>query len=332
MPINSPSRRTVLALGAGFAATGFLAAPARAASPWPRDKPVRLVVSAAAGGSLDILARPLAQVMSELSGGRFIVENLGGAAGMIGASNVVKSAPDGYSFLVGGVHHMIMPVAYPNMPYETDKDLLPIGLIATVPNVVLVGKSSPLRSIQDLIAAARSAPHGLNYGTGGRGGLHHLSTEHFKSLTGAPMQAIHYKGSAPAIADLLGGQLDVMFETMPNALGQLRSGALRALAVTSAQRSPQLPDVPTLAEAGVPDLVTNTWYGVFAPAQLPAEIEVGMQALMRRALASEQLQRTWKDYGASVSGPGAQDFKAYTTSELHHWRELSRRVGFKPGD
>lgn len=318
-----------------LAAAAFILPTASfAASPaaWPNERPVRLVVPASAGGSLDTLARPLAQAMSEISGGRFIIENIGGAAGMIGANNVVQAPADGYTFLLGAIHHAILPIAYPKIPYNSSTDLTPISLIATVPNVVLVRQDSPIKSIAELIQAGKTSVNGLNYGTGGKGGLHHLTTEQFAQLTGAKMQAIHYRGSAPAITDLLGGQIDVMFETMPQALGQIRSKALRALAVTSPQRSPALPDTPTLVESGVPDLAVTTWYGILAPANLPADIDKSMQELITKALASDKIREMWKGYGAGVDGPGAKDFKAFFASELKHWADVSQRIGFKPGE
>lgn len=324
-------RRQFLQTGGAVALAAAWQHAALAAPHWPGDRPVRLIVPASAGGSLDTLARPLAQAMATLSGGRFIVENQGGAAGMIGAATVARSAPDGQTLLLGGVHHMIIPIAYSKLPYDTARDLLPVALIASVPNVVLVRKSSPIRTIAELVQAGKASASGLNYGTGGQGGLHHLTSEHFSQLTGTPMQAVHYKGSAPAVADLMGGQIDVMFETMPNALSQVRAGTLRALAVTSAQRSQRLPEVPTLAQAGVPGLVVDTWYGIFSPARLPPGVQIPLQALVRNALAGETLQALWRDYGATVDGPGAQDFQGFVTDQLRHWRELSAQIGFRPG-
>lgn len=328
-----PQRRQLLqalALLPAVSALSF-AAQAQAQEAWPGEKAVRLVVPASAGGSLDTLMRPLAQSMTTLVGGRFVVENQGGAAGMLGASTVARAAPDGHTLLGGGVHHAIIPVAYAKVPYDSARDLNPVALIATVPNVVLVRSASPIKSIADLIKAAKAAPGGLNYGTGGLGGLHHLSTEYFRKITGAPLQAVHYKGSAPAIADLLGGQIDLMFETMPNALSQVRAGTLRALAVTSAQRSDQLPDTPTMAEAGVPGLVVTTWYGMFSPAKLDPAKEKQIKKVIDDALATDALRTVWREYGAKVDGPGAKDFKAFYASELRHWREVSEQIGFKPG-
>ena len=297
---------------------------------WPGERPVRFLVSASAGGSLDTLMRPLAQVINTLSGGKYVVENQGGAAGMLAAAAVVRAEPNGHTLLTGGIHHMILPLAYAKMPYNTARDLNPIALIATVPNVVLVRNDSPIRSIQDLIASAKASPRGLNYGTGGQGSLQHLSTEYFCRLTGAPMQAVHYKGSAPAIADLLGGQIDLMFETMPNALTHVRSTSLRALAVTSSQRSSQLPDTPTLAEAGVPELVVTTWYGIFSPAGIQPQTQAQIKAQLDTALASPALQKVWHDYGAKVDGPGSRDFKAFVQSELQNWARIAKKIDFKP--
>lgn len=325
------SRRHFLqALPALGLAHALPAAAESTATPWPGERAVRVIVPASAGGSLDTLMRPLAQAMTQLSGGKFVVENQGGAAGMLGAATVARAEPDGHTLLAGGVHHMIIPVAYAKVPYDTARDLNPVALIATVPNVVLVRSSSPIKSIAELIAAGKSSAKGLNYGTGGQGGLHHLSAEHFRKITGTPMQAVHYKGSAPAIADLLGGQIDLMFETMPNALSQVRAGTLRALAVTSAERSDQLPDTPTLGEAGVPGLVVTTWYGIFSPARLEPARQAAIKQLIDSALASASLQKVWHEYGARVDGPGARDFRAFTQSELRHWADVSRQIGFKP--
>ncbi len=301
-----------------------------AANDWPGDRPVRLVVPASAGGSLDTLARPLAQAMSELSGGTFVVENRGGAAGMIGAHDIVRSDADGHHFLFGAVHHTILPVVY-DVPYDTATDLLPIGVFATVPNVVLVHKDAPYQTLEELIEYAKTNPGELNYGTGGKGGLHHLTTEAFKGITGTEMEGIHYKGSGPAVTDLLSQQIQVMFETMPSALGQIRGGALNALAVTSPERSFALPDVPTLQESGI-DLAVTTWYGFFAPADLSEDIAQEMHDLMVEALQTEEIQSLWKEYGAITDGPGSDDFPAFVKSELERWETIANDVGLEPNN
>ncbi len=318
-----------LSLTAAALAAGTLPLTAAAAD-WPGDRPVRLVVPASAGGSLDTLARPLAQAMSKISGGTFVVENRGGAAGMIGAHDVVRADPDGHHFLFGAVHHTILPVVY-EVPYDTATDLLPIGLFATVPNVVLVHKDAPYQTLEELIEYAKANPGELNYGTGGKGGLHHLTTEAFKRQTGTEMEGIHYKGSGPAITDLLGQQIQLMFETMPSALGQIRAGTLNALAVTSPDRSFALPDVPTLQESGI-DLAVTTWYGFFAPADLPEEIAEAMQDLMWQALETEEIQKLWKEYGAITDGPGSDDFPTFVQSELDRWAEIADEVGLEKGN
>ncbi|MGN1056838.1 MAG: Bug family tripartite tricarboxylate transporter substrate binding protein [Comamonas sp.] len=299
---------------------------------WPKKQSVKFIVSSAAGGSLDTLMRPLAQKIGEIAGGSFIVENQGGAAGMLAAANVARSSPDGYTFMTGGIHHAIIPVAYKKVPYDSISDIKPIAIIAKVPNVVLVKSDAPYNSLQDVINAAKSSQEGLNYGTGGMGGLHHLSTEYFAKLTGVKMQPVHYKGSAPAVNDLLAGQIDLMFETMPNALGHISSGRLRALAVTSSTRSEKLPGVPTMAEAGVDGLIVNTWYGIFSPAKTDPLVIDQMNKLVKSALNSEQIKRIWSDYGAKLEGPGVENFNEFYIDELRYWKSVSNQIGFKPGE
>ena len=296
---------------------------------WP-TKPVSLMVPASAGGSLDTLARPLAQKMSQLSGQQFIVENRGGAGGVIGADAVAKSAPDGTRFLFGAVHHTIAPHVLAKMPYNTEKDLLPVTMVAVVPNVVVVNANSSIKSIQQLVAESKKKPEGLNYGTGGPGTLHHLTTERFKQATGAKMQAVHYKGSGPALTDLMGGQIDVMFETMPSALSHISSGKFRALAVTSPKRSGTLPDVPTLTEEKVPGIAVTTWYGLFAPAGTSPEVTKQMAELVARALATPELKETWKSLGAAPGGNSPAEFAAFVKGELDGWGSVVKSVGLKP--
>jgi tripartite-type tricarboxylate transporter receptor subunit TctC len=316
-------------ISAAVAATCCMAAGAAQAQAWP-NKPVYLMVPASAGGSLDTLARPLAAKMSQLSGQQFIVENRGGAGGVIGADVVAKAPADGTRFLFGAVHHAIAPYVFARMPYDTEKDLLPVTMVATVPNVVIVNANSNIRSISELIGEAKKPGTNLNYGTGGAGTLHHLTTERFKQVTGASMQAVHYKGSGPALTDLLGGQINVMFETMPSALGHISSGKFRALAVTSDTRSPMLPNVPTLAEEKVSGISVTTWYGLFAPAGTPADITSKMAELVARALATPDIQATWKGYGAAPGGNSPAEFGTFVKSELARWGTVTKSAGLKP--
>jgi tripartite-type tricarboxylate transporter receptor subunit TctC len=312
-----------------LAATACITSGAANAQAWP-SKPVYMMVPASAGGSLDTLARPLAAKLSQLSGQQFIVENRGGAGGVIGADVVAKAPADGSRFLFGAVHHMIAPHVIAKMPYDTAKDLLPVTMVATVPNVVVVNANSGIQSIADLIREAKKPNSHLNYGTGGAGTLHHLTAERFKQVTGAQLEAIHYKGSGPALTDLLGGQINVMFETMPSALGHINSGKFRALAVTSAARSPMLLNVPTLAEERVPGVTVTTWYGIFAPAGLPADITARMVDLVSRALATPELQAVWKSYGAAPGGNSSAEFGEFVKTELTRWGAATKSAGLKP--
>lgn len=311
------------------AAAACIASFAAHAQAWP-SKTVILMVPASAGGSLDTLARPLAAKLSELAGQQFIIENKGGAGGVIGADVVAKSAPDGTKFLFGAVHHMIAPHVMAKMPYDTAKDLLPVTMVATVPNVVIVNAGSNIKSIADLIHESKKPNSYLAYGTGGMGTLHHLTTERFKQITGAKLDSVHYKGSGPALTDLMGNQINVMFETMPSALSHISSGKFRALAVTSEARSPTLPNVPTLAEEKVPGLAVTTWYGLFAPAGTSDEIRTKMAALVARALATPELQATWKTFGAAPGGDSPAKFSEFVKSELTRWGAVTKSVGLKP--
>lgn len=325
--MQQPIKKFILA--ASVAASASILAGTVQAQVWP-NKPVSLMVPASAGGSLDTLARPLANKMSQLAGQQFIVENRGGAGGVIGADAVAKSAPDGTRFLFGAVHHTIAPYVLAKMPYNTEKDLMPVTMVAVVPNVVVVNANSSIQSIQQLIAESKKKPDGMNYGTGGLGTLHHLTTERFKQATGAKMQAVHYKGSGPALTDLMGGQIDVMFETMPSALSHINSGKFRALAVTSPKRSPTLPNVPTLAEEKVPGIAVTTWYGLFAPAGTPPEIANKMAELVAKALATPELKETWKSFGAAPGGNSPAEFGAFVKAELENWGGVVKSVGLKP--
>src|SRR5438034_5972010 len=233
-------------------------------------KPVRLVVPFPAGGTTDLLARAAAQKLSEAWGQQVIVDNRPGAAGNIGAELVAKAAPDGYTLLMGTVGtHAINASLYAKMPYDHVKDFAPVILVAGVPNVLVVNPSLPVHSVQELIAYAKANPGKLNFASSGSGTSIHLSGELFKVMTGVQMTHVPYKGSAPALQDLLGGQVQLMFDNLPPSLPQIKAGRLRALAVTSATRAPALPDVPTVAEAGLPGFEASSWFGVLAPAGTP---------------------------------------------------------------
>lgn len=320
---TSPSRRQALALLGGLAATP-LAWSQTAASAWPARQAVRLLVPASAGGSLDALTRPLAARLGEVLGQAVVVENRGGAGGVLGADLVVKAPADGYTFLMGAVHHAIAPGVYPRMPYDSARDLVGVAHIGTVPNMVLVNDAVPARTLAEFVRWAQANPGRANYATGGAGTLHHLSTEMFKSRAGIFVVPIHYRGSAPAMTDLIGGSVQVMFETLPAAAVQVRAGKVRALAVTSLQRSPAFPDVPTVAESGFPGFEANTWYGVMAASRTPPEVVRAMNTAVNAALRREDIAAAWKTLGVEATPMPSDRFDTFWKAEIQRWGDIAR--------
>ncbi len=266
-----PSAKTASYLFA-FAAL-LLAAPATdlASASYP-DRTIRIVVPLAPGGGTDLISRTLAQEMAKDLGASVIIENKPGAGTIIGSQAVATSEPDGYTLLMGTFANAVNPSLNVKLPYDPHQDFAPVALIARSFNIVVVNPNSAIKSIADLIAAAKAEPNKLSYGTYGNGTSAHLAGELFKSLAKVNLTTVPYKGSAPAITDLVGGQIQVMFTTVASAASLIAGGQLRALAVTSAERSPAFPQLPTVAEAGVPGYVVESWYGLFAPARTPADV------------------------------------------------------------
>ncbi|RYY64929.1 MAG: tripartite tricarboxylate transporter substrate binding protein, partial [Comamonadaceae bacterium] len=266
------NRRALTAAALGLAATTTAFAQQAA---WP-TKPIRIVVTFTPGGAPDTLARILAEKWGAL-GQPVTVDNKPGAGGNIGADAVAKSAPDGHTLVVGTVGtHAINAALYPTMPYHPQKDFTPVAFLASTPNLLVVGNSVPAKTTQELIALARKQP--LTFGSSGSGTSIHLSGELFNTLAGVKMQHIPYKGRAAAIPDLLGGRITMIFDNMPSALPLVKSGELRAIGVTSAQRSPAAPQIPTLAESGLPGFEATSWFALFAPAGLPRDVQLKINA------------------------------------------------------
>lgn len=236
------------------------------------SKPIKIIVPFPPGGSTDVLMRQVAPRLSQAVGQPVVIENKSGASATLGADFVAKSASDGYTLLVGMLHHTVAQAVFPKLPYHIDKDLVSVGTMAIIPNIVVVNANVPSKTVAELVALSKQQPDQYNYGSAGPGSAHHLIGEVFKLTTGAQLTHVPYRGSAPAVADLLGGQVAVMFDTAPSALPHFKSGKTHPLAVTTAQRSSALPDVPTLAEAGVPGIDIGTWYGLMAPKGTPAPI------------------------------------------------------------
>lgn len=294
------------------------------------SRAITMVVPFPAGGTTDILGRFVGQGLSAAWGQPVVIENRGGAGGNIGAAAVAKAAPDGYTLLVGTVGtHAINASLYSKMPYDTVKDFIPVTLIASVPNMLVVTPSLPVNSVAELVAYAKANPGKLNMASSGNGTSIHLSGELFKVMTGVDMVHVPYKGSAPALNDLMAGQVQLMFDNMPSALPQVKGGTLKALAVTTATRSPAMPDLPTVAEAGVPGFEASSWFGVFAPAGTPKEIVDKLQAEIARILKTPEMTERLAQQGAVAVGNTSEEFAAYVQAELTKWAGVVKASGAK---
>jgi tripartite-type tricarboxylate transporter receptor subunit TctC len=318
----------------GLALAGMLPAPLIAQERWP-TRPVRIVVPFAPGGTTDILARALAPELSRAFGQQFIIDNKPGAGGNVGAGEVAKAAPDGYTLLMGTVGtHGINQSLYPRMPFDPIKDFAPITLVAGVPNVLVMNPAKAealkIHSVPDLIRYARAHPGQLNLASSGNGTSIHLSGELFKSMTGTFMVHFPYKGSGPALMDLIGGTMDLMFDNLPSALPQIKAGKLKALAVTSAQRSAAVPDLPTIAEAApLPGFDASSWFGLLAPAGTSADIVNRIQQETAKALATPALKERLLSQGAIPSGMPPAQFAAYIVAETTKWAQVVKVSGAK---
>ena len=323
-------RRRQLILSAGL----LPVASAWAQSSWP-NKPVRIIVPFAAGGTTDILARALAPELGKAFGQTFIVDNKPGAGGNIGADMIAKSAPDGYNLLMGTVGtHAINAALYPKMPFDPVRDFVPITLVAGVPNVLVMNpakaEAAKIRSVADLIAYAKANPGKLNMASSGNGTSIHLSGELFKTMTGTYMVHFPYRGSGPALLDLIGGTVDLMFDNLPSALPQIKSGKLKALAVTSATRSSAVPDLPTIAEAGpVKGFEASSWFGLLAPAGTPADIVNRIALETTKALQSPVLKERLLSQGAIPGGQTPGEFTKFIAAETSKWAQVVKASGAK---
>jgi tripartite-type tricarboxylate transporter receptor subunit TctC len=294
---------------------------------WP-SKPVRLVVPYAAGGTADLLGRALARKMSASLGQQVVIENRTGAGGSIGADLVAKSKPDGYTLLMGTIAtHAINPNLYADLPYDAVRDFAPVMLVATMPNLLVVNPEVPAKSVKELIALAKQKPGSLAFASAGSGTTQHLSGEIFKKMAGVDMLHIPYKGNAPAVTDLVGGQVQVMFDNIPISLQQVRAGKLRALAVTGPARSPVLPDMPTIAEAALPGYSVTSWFALLAPAGTPDAIVKRLNADAVKALADPALRHQLLDQGIEPGGGAPAELATRIGSELQRWKKVVAETG-----
>jgi tripartite-type tricarboxylate transporter receptor subunit TctC len=330
--MNTPQIRRRAVIASGLTLLAIADTGAWAQSAWP-SKPVKIVVPFAPGGTTDILARVLAPELSKALGQPFLVENRAGAGGNLGADAVAKSAADGYTLLMGTVGtHGINRALYPKLPYDPFKDFAPITLVAAVPNVMVVNaevaRTNSMQTVKDFIKLAKARPGQLNMASSGNGTSIHLAGELFKSQTGVFMTHIPYRGSGPALMDLAGGQMDVMFDNLPSAMQLIKSGKLKALAVTSAQRSAALPDVPTIEEAaGLKGFEATSWFGLLAPAGTPADIVNRVQQEVARALNTPAIKEKMLAQGAIPSGNTPAEFARLIESEHTKWAQVVKTSG-----
>ena len=313
------TRRAAIGAIALAAATLSLGAAAQA---YP-TKPITIVVPFAAGGTTDILARLVGQYLTTELGQPVVVDNKAGAGGNIGGALAAKAPADGYTLFMGTVGtHAINAALYKKMPFDHVKDFAPLSRVANVPNLLVSHPSQPFKTVPEMIAYAKANPGKINFGSPGNGASPHLSGELFKSMAKVELTHIPYKGSAPAVSDLLGNQIAIMFDNMPSVIPHVRSGKLRAIAISTAKRSPELPDVPTIAEAGVPGYEAVSWFGLFAPAATPKPVLDKLSTALSKVLANPEVQKKISAQGGETVNETPAQFAAFIRSETTKWGKV----------
>ncbi|PWK30983.1 Bug family tripartite tricarboxylate transporter substrate binding protein [Cupriavidus plantarum] len=325
-----PRRRMALKAMVGAAAllAGASLHVAHAADAWP-SKPITLVVPFAAGGTTDIVGRAVGQKLGQALGQPVVVDNRPGAGGTLGAANVARAQPDGYTFLLATIAHTMAPGIYKSLPYDFQKDLEPIGMVASTPNVLIVNEQIPVKTVQELIAYIKAHPGKVNYGSAGIGSTEHMSGELFRSATGTDISHVPYKGGAPMMTDIIAGQIQMAIETSPSAYPHIKSGKVRALAVTSAKRSPAYPGLPTVAESGVPGYEVVTWYALMAPRGTPEAIKQRAGAELAKVLKQPDVVKRFDEQGVSAGDMNAQQLGAFIKTETAKWVKVAKDSGAK---
>jgi tripartite-type tricarboxylate transporter receptor subunit TctC len=321
-----PSRRRLLA-AAGAALC--LAAPVLAQAQAYPNKPVKLVVPYPPGGPTDIVARLVAQKLSDAMGQQFIIDNRPGAGGNPGAELVARSPADGYTLVVATTAHAINPSLFKNLGYSLSKDFAPVSQLTSGPLVIVANPQLPAKNVAELIALAKAKPGELNFASSGNGQSTHLSAELFAAMAGVKMNHIPYKGSAPALTDTMGGQTQLMFDTMLSAMPHVKAGKLKALAVTSATRSPVAPEVPTVAESGLPGYEAIAWNGLLAPAGTPPEVLARLSAELKKVLAAPDVKDKFEAQGFAAAWNSPDDFGRFMTAEVDKWAKVVKVSGAK---
>jgi len=324
---NRLTRRTVLRAAAAGAAAA--AAPFVHAQAWPA-KPITLIVPFPAGGGTDAFARPLAAQFAEQTKTQLVIDNKGGAGGTVGAALAARAAPDGYNFFMGAVHHTIAPAIYPRLEYDLQKDLVPITLVARVPQVVVVNPTRmPVNTFREFLALVKANPGKYNYASAGNGTSHHLAGELFKLQTKTFITHIPYRGAGPALQDLITGSADLMFDGLGSSAAHIKGGRIKALMVSGAKRSPALPDVPCAAEVGLPDYTVTTWYGLWAPKGTPADLQARIADEVRKTIQSDELKAIWASQGAEFPNLTPPQFAAFINGEIKRWAQVVKTANVK---
>jgi tripartite-type tricarboxylate transporter receptor subunit TctC len=324
-----PSIRRRQALHVLLASAAASAAPWAAAQSWP-TKPIVVVVPFPAGGGTDAFARPLSAVLTKQLGKQIVIDNKGGAGGTVGAGIAAKAAPDGYTFFMGAVHHAIAPSMYPKLEYNLQTDFIPVALISSVPQVIVVNPGKvPATNLRELVAFLKANPGKLNYGSAGNGTSHHLAGELFKLQTKTFITHIPYRGAGPALQDLIAGQVDLMFDGLGSSATHIKGGRIKALAVAATKPAPGFPNVPTSVDGGVPTYQVSTWYGLWAPKGTPKEAVDRMTAELTKALNSPELKEAWTNLGSETPTLTGAAFGGFVDDELKRWGEVAKASGAK---
>ncbi len=307
---------------------GLVAAAPAFAQEWP-TKPVRFINPFPAGGGTDTFARPLSAVLTKSMGHQFIVENQGGAGGTVGAANAARAGGDGYTFFIGAVHHTIAPSIYPKLTYDLEKDFVPVTLLATVPNVVVLNSRTNFKTVKELEAFAKANPGRLNYGSPGSGTSQHFAAELFKLHTKTFLVHIPYRGLGPAMQDFLAGNFEVMFDGLGASAAQIKGGKIRGIGMMAAKRHPQFPDIPTMAEQGYPGMEVSTWYAMWGIRGTPQPILDKMYAEVMKAFKDPAIVSVWENTGAEFGGQPPAEFAKYIRSEIERWGKVAKAAGIK---
>ncbi|WP_287742939.1 tripartite tricarboxylate transporter substrate binding protein [Diaphorobacter sp.] len=323
-------RRDMLrAAGAAGLALATGGAWAQGASGWP-TKPVNMVVPFPAGGGTDAFARPLAAQFAKSTGKTLVIDNRGGAGGTVGASVAAKAPADGYNLFMGGVHHVIAPSMYPKLDYDLEKDFVPLALVANVPQVLVVNpRNVTATNMKQFMDFVKANPAKLNYASAGSGTSHHLAGELFKLQTGTFITHIPYRGAGPALQDLIGGNVDMLFDGLGSSASHIKGGRIKALMVSGSKRNPAFPDVPCAAEVGLPDYTVSTWYGLWAPKGTPADLQARIVEEIRKLGQAEELKAIWAGNGAEFGTLSQADFAKMVGSEIKRWAQVVKASGAK---